>query len=159
MLRSRVLEVPIQQHLARRMDGRVEESLGGTGIGILDGVVLLGEALAVIGVESRITLHRHLVLGDGAEVSGEEETGTVIVTMITGGYHHLEGIAILHLLGVVDVEAGTVGEAGEGLETQGLEAHPAGTPDTIEPAVGPDRHTRKGILSGMCTCGRLYNNI
>jgi len=142
------------------MDGRAEEALGGTGIGTLDGVALLGEALAVIGVESLITLHLHLVVGDEVEVSDEEEIGTVIVTMITGGYHHLEGTVILHLPDVVDVvESATVGEAGEGLETQDLEAHPAGTPDTIEHTVDPDGHTRKGILSGMCTCGRLYNNI
>jgi len=93
-----------------------------------DGVVLLGEVLAVIGVENRIALHRHLVVGDEVEVSGVEETGTEIVTMITGGYHHPEGIVTpLRLPGVVDVEV-----SGEGRETRDLAVHPVGIPDTIE---------------------------
>ena len=121
------------------MDGRVGY-LGRTGIEMQDGVVLLGEVLAAIGVESQMPLHRRLVVGDEVEVevSDEEETGTGTVTMITGGCHHLEGIVILHLPGVVGVgvAVGTVGEAGEGRETQDPAAHPAGTPDTIESTNG-----------------------
>jgi len=118
-------------------------------------VVLLGEVLVVIGVESRMALHQHLVVGDevevGVEVSDGEERGIGIVTMITGGYHRLEGIVTLRLPVVVDVEAvvgivGTVEVAGEGRGTRDLVVRPAETPDTIERAVDPDEHTRRGAL-------------
>jgi len=99
-------------------------------------------------VESRTHHHRHLVVGDEVEVLDGEETKTGTVTTIIEGYRHLEEIVILHLPGAVDVEpAGTVvtvGEAGEGREIQDLGVHHAGTPDTIERAVDPDRHTRGG---------------
>ena len=132
------------------MDGRVEAALGGTGTETLDGVVLLGEALAAIGVESRMPPHRRLVVGDGVGVSDGEGTKTGTVTTITGGYPHLEGIVILLLPGVVDAEAAaaetvvTVEEVGKGRETQDLEVHHAETPDMIERVVDPDGHTRMG---------------
>jgi len=103
-------------------------------------------------------LHQHLVAGDevevGVEVSDGEERGIGIVTMITGGYHRLEGIVTLRLPVVVDVEAvvgivetvGTVEVAGEGRGTRDLVVRPAETPDTIERAVDPDEHTRRGAL-------------
>ena len=121
---------------------------------MLGGVALLGEVLVVIGVENRMVLHRHLVVGDEVEVSGGEERGIVIVTMITGGYHRLEGIVTLHLPGVVDVEAAvviveTAEVAGEGRGIRDLVVRPAETPDTIERAANPDRHTRKGALCGI----------
>jgi len=72
--------------------------------------------------------------------------------MITGGCHRLEGIVTLRLPGAVDAEAvvGTVGivetveVAGEGQGTRDLAVRPVGTPDTIERAVDPDMHTRRG---------------
>lgn len=87
------------------MDGRPKEYPERTGSETPDGAVLPGEVLVVTGVESRIALHQHLVVGHEVEALGGEETGTEIVTMITGEYHHLEGIVtLLHPLGVVDVE-------------------------------------------------------
>jgi len=147
------------------MDGRVGELLGGTGIETLDGVALLGEVLAVIGVESRMALRRYLVVGDG-EVLDVEETGTGIVMMTTGGCRHPERIVIRHLPDVADVEAAvgtvetaeTVGEAGEGREIRGLVVHPAETLDTIERVDDPYDHTRRGVLCGIFAQGRLYNN-
>jgi len=141
----------------------VGEVLRGTGIATQGGAVLLGEVLAVTGVESRMVLRRHLAVGDEVEVSDGEGIGTGIVTTITGGCRRLEGIVILRLPDVVDVVAtaetvgtvGTVGEAGEGRETRDLVAHPAETPDTIESAAD----TRGGVLCGIFTCGRLYNSI
>ena len=142
------------QRLVRRTDGRLGEDLGGTGIEMLDGAALLGEVLAVIGVGNLIPLHRYLAVGDEVWAPGEGETGTAIVTMITGGYRHPEGIVIPRLLGVVDVEAavgtaGTVGEAEEGQKTQDLAAHPVETPDTIERAPDPGGHTIREPLCGM----------
>ena len=72
--------------------------------------------------------------------------------MITGEYHRLEGIVTLRLPGAVVVEAvvGTVGivetaeVVGEGRGTRDLAVRPAETPDTIERAVDPDMHTRRG---------------
>jgi hypothetical protein len=137
------------------MDGRAGSDLGGTGIETLDGVVLLGEVPAVIGVESRMALRQRLVVGGEVAVSDGEETGIGIVTMITGGYHHLEGTVIPRLLGAVYGEAaaaaaivgivGTAEEAGEGRETRDLVAHPAENPDMIERVLNPDgQHTRRG---------------
>jgi hypothetical protein len=135
------------------MDGRAGSDLGGTGIETLDGVVLLGEVPAVIGVESRMALRQRLVVGDEVVVSDGEEIGTGIVTMITGEYHHLEGIVIPRLPGVVYAEAaaaivgivGTAEEAGEGRETRDLVVHPAENPDMIERVLDPDgQHTRRG---------------
>jgi len=137
------------------MDGRLREDPERTGIEMPDGAALLREVLVVIGVESRIPLRRHLVAGDEVEVLDGEETGTETVTMITGGYHHLEGIATLHLPGVVDVEV-----SGGGRKTRDLAVHPAETPDTIERAVGSDDMRRGVLLYAMFTCrGRLYSNI
>jgi len=119
-----------------------------------DGAALLGEAPVVIGVESRMLLHPHLVVGDGVEVLDGEGTKTGIVMMIIGGYRHLDAIVTLRLPGVVDAAAGTVvtvEEAGEGRETQDLEVHHAGTPDMIERAVDTDRHTRRGGIMWNCT--------
>ena len=136
----------------------MEEDLEGTGIETLDGVVLLREVLVVIGVESRMALHQRLVVGDEVEVLDGEERGIVIVTMITGGCRRLEGIVTLRLPDVVGVEAvagiveivGTVEVGGEGRGTRDLVVRPAGTPDTIERAVDPDRlHTRRGALCGI----------
>ena len=85
-----------------------------------------------------MALRRHLVAGDEVEFPDGEKTGTVIVTMITGGCRRLEGIVILHLPDVVDAEvetvgiAGTAGEAGEGRETQDLVVRHAETLDTIK---------------------------
>jgi len=61
------LEAPTPHRLARRTDGRVGEDLERIGIETLDGVVLLGEVLVVIGVESRTALHQHSVAGDEVE--------------------------------------------------------------------------------------------
>ena len=150
-------ELQTLQLLARRTDGRVGVDWGGTGIETLDGVVLpvvlLGEVLAVIGVENLMPLHRRLVAGDEVEVPDVEETGTATVTMIIGGYRHPEGIVILHLPGAVDVEVvvgtvGTAGEVGGGQRIQDLAAHPAETPDTIECAIDPDDHTIRGHYAG-----------
>ena len=121
--------------------------MGGTGIETLDGVALLGEVLVAIGVENRMPLHLHLVVGeDEAGAPDEGGTGTAIVTMITGGCHHPGGTVIPRLPGVAGVEAATVGiveEVEEGQKTQDLAAHPAETPDTIEYAICPDtRHGR-----------------
>lgn len=74
------------------------------------------------------------------------------MTMITGEYHRLEGIVTLRLPGavVVEVAGGTVGivetaeVAGGGRGTRDLAVRPAETPDTIERAVNPDIHTRRG---------------
>jgi len=95
-----------------------------------DGVALLGEVPAVIGVESRTALRQHSVVGDVVEASDGVGTGTA--TMNTGGYHHLEGIVIPRLSGVAHVEAGNVGEEGEGREILDLVVHPAETHDMIE---------------------------
>jgi len=106
---------------------------------MLDGVVP-GEVLAVIGVESRMVLHRHLVVGDVGVLDGEETgTGTGIVTMISGGYRRPEGIVTLRLSDVVGVE-----EAEDGQETRDLVVHPAETPGTIERTVDPDNHEGEG---------------
>jgi len=83
-----------------------------------------------------------LVVGDEVGAPDEGETGIVIVTTITGGYHHLEETVIPHRPGVVDAvgiggTVGTVEEAEEGQRTQDLAAHPAETPDTIESAIDP----------------------
>jgi len=127
--------------------------LGGTGTETLVGVDLLGEGLAVIGVENLMPLHRHLVVGGEVGALDGGETGIVIVTTITGGYHHLEGTVIPHRPGVVDA-AGTAGtavtveEAEEGQRTQDLAVHPAETPDTIESAIDPYRHAMEA-LCGM----------
>jgi len=123
--------------------------LGETEIEMLDGVVLLGEVLAVIGAGNPMPLHRHSAVGDEVWALGEGGTGTAIVTMITGGYRHPEGIVIPLLPGVVDVEAvvGTAGEVEEGQKTRDLAAHPAETPDTIECAINSDGHT---IREGLC---------
>lgn len=118
-------------------------------------MVLLGEVLEVIGAESRMPLHRHLVVRDEVEVEVSDggETGTGIVTMITGGYRHPERIVTPHPPGVVGVvaAAGTVGEGGEGRETRDLVVHPAETPDTIERALDRDEHMRRGVLCGLFT--------
>ena len=118
-------------------------------------MVLLGEVLVAIGVGSRMFLHQHSVAGGEVEVLDGEERGIVIVTMITGGYHRLEGTVILRLLpGAVDVEAvvgivETVEVVGEGRETRDLVVRPAETPDTIERAADPDRRTRRGALCAI----------
>ena len=114
------------------MDGRLGEDLGGTEIEMPDGVVLLGEVLAAIGAGSRMGLHQRSVVEDEVGVPDAEKTGTGIARMITGGYHHLEGIVILRLFGAVDAEPGTVGQAGEGRETRDLVVHHAGTLDMIK---------------------------
>lgn len=140
-----LLESPTLQRLARRMDGRLGEHLVGTGIETLDGAAPLEEVLAVIGVENRMRLHRHLEVGDEVGVLGGEEIGTVTATTITGGCRRLEGTVIpplpdvdaeaVGIVGIVEI----VGEAEEGQKTQDLAAHPVGTPDTIERTVGPDK--------------------
>ena len=123
------------------------EDLEGTGSETLDGVVLLEEVLVVTGVESRMVLHQHLEVGDEVEVWDGEKRGIGIVTMTTGGYHRLEGIVTLRLPGVVDVVVWiveTVGVAGKGRGTRDLVVRPAEILDTIERAVDPDRHARRG---------------
>lgn len=120
-----------------RMDGRVVEDRGGTGIETLDGVALLGEVLVVTGAGNRMAPRQHLVVGDGVEeVLDGGGTGTGIgigtVMMITGGCHRLGGIVILHLPGVVRVVEATVVEVGEGQGTRGLAVRPAEIPGTIE---------------------------
>ena len=68
--------------------------------------------------------HWHLAVEDEVEVLDGEESGSGTVMMTIGGYHRLEGIAILRLPGV-DVEAvagiaetvGTMGAVGEGRGT------------------------------------------
>ena len=133
------------------MDGRVGEALGRTEIGTLDGAVPPGEVLADIGAESRMAPHRHLAVEDEVEVLDGEESGSGTVTMTIGGYHRLEGIAILRLPGV-DAEAvagtvetvGTVGAVGEGRGTRDLVVHPAETPGMIERIIDPDGHTGRG---------------
>lgn len=122
------------------------EYQGGTGIGMLDGVVLLGGALVVTGVGNQTALHQHSAVGDGLEVSGGGGTGKKIATatMITGGCRRLEGIVILRLPGVVGVEVGTVGEVEGGRGTRGLVVHPAGTPDMTERVVNSDWHASRG---------------
>ena len=157
-----LLRLQILQHLSRRMDGRAGWDLGGTGIETLDGVVLLGEVPAVIGVESRMALRQRLVVGDEVVVSDGEEIGTGIVTMITGGCRHLEGIVIPRLPGVVYAEAvagivgtvGTVEEVGEDRETRDLVAHPAENLDMIERVLDPDgqRTRRGGIMWDIHMC-------
>jgi hypothetical protein len=146
----------------------VGEVLEGRGIETLDGVVLLGEVLVVIGVESRMPLHQHLVAGDEAEASDGEERGIGIVTMITGGYRRLERIVTLRLPGVVDVEGvvwivGIVETAevgGEGRGTRDLVVRRlAETPDTTERTVDPDMHTGRGALCGIFIRDRLYSDI
>lgn len=121
---------------------------GGTGIETLDGVALLAEVLAVIGVGNQMVLHRHLVVGDEVGVQGGEEigTGTGIVTMISGGYRRLEEIVILPLPGVVHAEDGTAEEVGKGRGTRDLAVRPAETPVTIETSV----------QTGIQTWGRYY---
>lgn len=121
------------------------EDRGGTGIETLDGAAHLEEVLVVIGAENRIPLHLRLEVGDAAVVSDGEGTGTRTVTRITGGYHRLDGIAILRLPVAVHVVDGTVEEAGEGRETRDLAARPAETPGMTE-------HTTQ---IGMLTWGRL----
>lgn len=91
----------------------MEEGLEGRETETLGGVALLGEVLAVIGVESLMPLHRRSAVGDEVEAPGEGGTGTAIVTTTTGGYRHHEWIVIPRLPDVVDVEvavetAGTV---------------------------------------------------
>jgi len=124
----------------------VVECQGGTGIGILDGVVPLGGVLVVTGVGNQMVLRQRLAVGDEVEVSDGGGTGKRIatVTMITGGCHRREGIVILHPPGVVCVEVGTVGEAGGDRGTRDLVVHPAGTPDTIERVVDSDWHASRG---------------
>lgn len=132
------------------MDGKVGEVLGGTGIETPDGVVPLEEVPGDIGAESQTVLHQRSVVEDEVgvevEVLDEEERETGTVTMITGGYHHLEGIVILRLPGVVGVVAGSVGAAGEGQETQDLVVRPAEASGMIERRVDL-RGTREG---GYC---------
>jgi len=103
---------------------------------MLGGVELPGEVLAVIGAESRMAPHHHSPAGGEAEVLGEEERGIgiVIVTTISGGYHHLEGIVILRL---PDAEVVVAEEVGNGRETQDLAAHPVEILGMIESLVGP----------------------
>lgn len=136
-------------HLSRRMDGRAED-LDGIGIETLGGVVLLREVPVVIGAENRMALRRHSEAGDGV-VLDEEKRGTEIVTMITGGYRHLEGIVTLRLPGVVAVVVvGTVETVetaegvGEGRGTRDLVVHPAEILGTIESTIDPDKHARWG---------------
>jgi len=150
------LEPSTLQRLSRRTDGRVVEGLGGTGIETLDGVVLLGEVPAVTGAENLMPLHRRLAVGGVVAAPDEGGTGTAIVTMIIGGYHHPEGIVIPRPPGVAVVEAvvGTAGEAEGGQKTQDLVAHPAGTPDTIERAIDTDGRTIREALCGMFNWGR-----
>ena len=105
-------------------------------------MVLLGEVLVVTGVESPMALHLRLVGGDEVEVLDGEERETGIVTMNIGGYRRPEGIVTLRLPDVVRVETVEVAEEGRG--TRDLAARPAEIPDTIERAVGSDRHTRWG---------------
>ena len=152
-------EAAALQRWARLTGGKLGHR-GETGIETLDGVPRPGEVQVVIGVESRMALHQHSVVGDGVGVSGAEGgkgigslgtgrgkgRGKETVTMTIEGYHHLEGIVILRLPGV-DVEATwTVGEVGEGPETRGLAVHLAGTLDMIERAVDPDGHASGGIM-------------
>ena len=141
------------------------EDLDGIGIETLAGVVLLREVPVVIGVGSQMALRRHSVAGDGV-VLYEEKRGTEIVTMITGGYRHLEGIVTLRPPGVVGVAVvvGTVGTeetaegAGEGQGIRDLVVRPAEILVTIELAVDPDKR-EDGVLCGISTQGRLYSNI
>lgn len=116
------------------MDGRVVGLRPGTGIETPAGVVLLGGVLVDTGGESPTALRQHSPAEGGVEVSNGEETGnaTAIVMMISGGCHHLEGIATLHLSDVLGAGLRTVGGVGGGREALDPVVHPAETPDTIE---------------------------
>lgn len=130
------------------MDGRVVGLQPVTGIETPAGVDLLeGVVLVDIGGESRMALHQHSAVEDGVEVSDGERTGIVTATvmMITGGYHHLEGIVTRHLPDALDAGLRTVGEVGGDRKTLDPVVHPAETPDTIERVVNQGRR-RVGVL-------------
>lgn len=130
------------------MDGRVVVLRLGTGIETPAGLALLEGVLVDIGGESRMALRQHSAIEDGVEVLDEEGTGiaTATVTMISGGCHHLEGIATLHLPGVLDAGLRTVGEVGGGRETPDPVVHPAENPDTIERAANQGGRASGGII-------------
>lgn len=130
------------------MDGKVVGLQPGTGIGTQAGVDLLEGVLVDIGGESRMALHRHSAVEDGVEVSDGEGTGiaTATVMMITGGFHHLEGIVILHLPDALDAGLGTVGEVGGDRKTLDPVVHPAETPDTIERVANQGGCASRGII-------------